>query len=58
MRDKSTNDRIAMKITAMHPGYTEQLGSYETEQQAKNDLEKFKKTDDPNKAGFEMCTNR
>jgi hypothetical protein len=58
MRDKSTNDCILMKITASHPGYPDQLETYETEEQGKAGLEKFKKQDDPDKAGYEMCTNK
>ncbi len=58
MRDTSTNDCIVMKMTASHPGYPDLLGSYETQEQAIAALERFKKEDDPNKVGFEKCTNK
>jgi hypothetical protein len=58
IRNDSTNDCIVAKLVAQHPGYPHQLGTYESQEQANAALAEFKKKEDPNKAGYEMCTNK
>ena len=55
IRDTSTNTCAAVDIAGSHPGFTETLGEYPTKEKATAALEKFKKTPDPKKSGYEMC---